>query len=213
MTYAVGRGVRVEVSTVEGAPKTVTAITAAKPPVATSAAHGLTAKSLAYMNNVVGMPQLEGQAVRLNPVTTNDFTLEDLDATSYGTFVSGTAVPITTLQTLVSSTGYNKAGGDPNPLEITVLLDEINQQVNGPLAAETVTFTGRVETISSTAMAAVRAAARTGAYLVFRLTLKDGNVRFFRGQPAIPTEQLDQGAVGSYSFSVTVRQFVCEGVA
>ena len=213
MTYAIGRGCRVEIGITEAAPKTVTAVTAAKPPVATSTAHGLTGKSLAYFATATGMPQLEGQAVRLNPVTTNDVTLEDLDATGYGTFTAGSLVPISAYSTLVSSTEYNKAGGDANPLDVTVLLDDISQNVNGPLAAETVTFSGRVETISSTAMQKIREVARSGLYLVFRVTLKDGNVRFFRGQPGIPTEQVTQGAVGSYSFAITVKGFVCEGAA
>jgi len=208
MTYAIGRGVRVEIGLTEGAPKTVTEVTAAKPPVATSTAHGLLADSLAYFSSADGMPQLVGQAVRFSGVTANDLTIEDLDTTLYGDFTAGALVPISTYSTLVSATSFNKAGGEANPLDVTVLLDEINQNEAGPLSAETVTFGGRLETIGSTALQKIRETARVAGYLVFRVTLKDGNVRYFRGQPALPTEQLDQGQVGSYSFAVTVKQFV-----
>ena len=213
MTYAIGRGVRVEIGTTEGAPKTVTAVTSAKPPVATSTAHGLTAKSIGYFSVATGMPQLEGQAVRFSAVTTNDLTLEDLDATGYGTFTAGSLVPITAWSTLTSATGSNKSGGEANPLDISVLLDEINQQVNGPLSAELVTFSGRSETIAAGALQKVRESGRDGSYLVFRVTLKDGNVRYFRGQPAIPTENIQQGQVASYDFAVTVKQLYLQGAA
>lgn len=213
MTYIVGRGVRVEIGTTEGSAKTVTEVTAANPPVATSTAHGLLVKSIGYFSVATGMPQLEGQAVRFSAVATNDLTLEDLDTSSYGDFTAGTLVPITAWSTLTSSTGSNKSGGDANPLDITVLLDEINQSVQGPLSAELVTFSGRSETIAAGALQKVREAARSSGYLVFRLTLKDGNVRYFRGQPALPTENIQQGQVASYDFAVTVKQLYLQGAA
>lgn len=213
MTYAIGRGVRVEIGTTEGAAKTVTAVTAAKPPVATSTAHGLAAKSLGYFSAATGMPQLEGQAVRFSAVTTNDLTIEDLDATSYGTFTAGTIVPITAWTTVSSVTDINKSGGEGNPLDTTVVLDTVGQQVNGTLSAEAVTFTARTETISSAAMQKIRETAKNQGYLVFRITLADNNVRFFRGQVSLPTEQVGVGAVGQTTFGATVKGFWCEGAA
>lgn len=213
MPALVGRGVRVEIGTTEGAAKTITAMTAAKPPVATSTAHGLAAKSLGYLQGVGGMVQLEGQAVRLSASTTNDFTLEDLDATGYPTFTAGTIVPITAWQTLGRATSYSIGGGAGNPLDDTVLLDDIVQNVNGYLASQTVSFNLNSETLSSVGMQSLRVAAKQSAYLVFRITLKDGNVRFFRGQPSLPGEDVQKGAIGTGSFSVTVKGFACEGAA
>lgn len=213
MTYAIGRGVRVEVGITEGSPITVTEVTAANPPVATATAHGLLADSIAYFATATGMPRLEGQSVRLEAVAANSFDLEDLDTTNYGDFTAGSVVPISAWSTLVSSTEYNKAGGEASSLDTTVLLDEQSQEEAGPLAAESVTFSGRMETIGSTALTKVRSVAREGGKLVFRITLKDGSVRHFRGSPGIPSEQLSQGAVGSYSFNVIVKQHVLEGAA
>lgn len=214
MTYAIGRGVRVDIGITEGSAKTVTAITQADPPVISSTAHGLAAKSLGYMATAPGMEQIEGQSLRFSAVATDSLTVEDIDSTNFGALsANGSLIPISAWATLVSSTGVNKAGGDSNPLELTVLLDDEQQFEAGMLAAETVTFTGRMETISGTAMAKLREVARAGGFLVFRVTLKDGNVRHFRGQPAIPSEQLDVGAVGSYSFTVQVKRRVCEGAA
>lgn len=213
MAYAIGRGVRVEIGSTEGTSKTVTAVTNAKPGVATSTAHGLAAKSIGYFSVASGMPLLEGQAVRLNPVTTNDFTLEGLDTTNYGTFTSGTLIPISAWQTLSPATDYNIAGGEADRLDVTTLLDDIKQEMNGQLSAMTVTFTLRTETINGAALAKVDEVARAGGYLVFRITLKDGNVRVFRGQPSIPSEQLATSQVGSGSFTVTVKGFVQQGAA
>lgn len=213
MTYAVGRGVRVEIGSVEGSAKTVTAVTAAKPPVATSTAHALAAKSLGYFSVATGMAPLEGQAVRFSAVTTNDLTIEDIDATSYGTFTAGTIIPITTFITLSEATDYQKGGGEGNPIDTTVLLDSIQQQVNGQLSAETVSFTARTPTISSAALQKIRETAKSQGYLVFRITLADGNVRFFRGQPSLPAESVSQGGVGQTTFSSTVKGFWCEGAA
>jgi len=213
MTSIVGRGVRVEIGTTEGSPITVSALSQADPGVATATAHGLSAKSIGYMKNVGGMVQLEGQAVRLTTVTTNNFSLEDIDTTGYPAYTAGTIVPITAWATLGRITSYSKGGGEGNKLDDTVLLDDITQQIQGLLAAETFTFNLNAMTISDSAMTKLRKTARASGYLVFRITLKDGNVRVFRGQPSLPGEDVQKGAIGTGSFSCTVTGFAIEGVA
>lgn len=213
MTSIVGRGVRVEIGTTEGSPITVSALTQANPGVATATAHGLAAKSVGYMKSVGGMVQLEGQAVRLTTVTTNNFSLEDIDTTNYPAYTSGTFVPITAWATLGRITSYSKGGGEGNKLDDTVLLDDITQQIQGLLAAETFTFNLNAMTISDAGMTKLRQTARASGYLVFRITLKDGNVRVFRGQPSLPGEDVQKGAIGTGSFSCTVTGFAIEGVA
>jgi hypothetical protein len=213
MTFAKGRGVRLEVANAFGSNKTVTEVTEADPPVVTSSAHGLAAKSVGYFTSVVGMPRLEGQVARiLNPLT-NSFELEDLDTTDYGNFTSGSFVPVSTWTTFSNATEINKAGGDANPLDVTVIMDEIQQQENGQLGAESVSVSARLETISNAAMSRIRNAARNQENCVFRLTYKDGNVRIFRGQPSLPTEQVATGQVGTMAFTVTLKQLFLEGAA
>jgi hypothetical protein len=213
MTYIVGRGVRVEIGSVEGAPKTVTAVTAANPGVATSSSHGLAAKSAGYFSTATGMPQLEGQAIRLNPVDTNTFTFENLSTVGYGTFTAGSFIPITTWLTLSNALDYNIGGGEADKLDVSVLLDDIKQEQAGLLQAQTVTFSARSETIYGQAMLKLEEVARAAGYIVMRITLKDGNVRVFRGQPSLPGEQVGQGQVGQGTFSMTLKGFVIQGVA
>ncbi|MCR5864651.1 phage tail protein [Aquincola sp. J276] len=214
MTTIVGRGVRVEVSKTEGTAKVVTAVSKAKPGVASSTAHALPAKSIGYFRGVEGMVQLEGQAARLAAVTSDNFTLEDINTTDYPDFTDQAEfVPITAWATLAKATSYGIGGGDAEKLDDTSLLDDIKQEVNGLLAAQSVSIGLNAETIASEAMAIIRDAARRSAYLVFRITLKDGNVRVFRGQPSLPGEEVQKGALGTGSLSVTIKGFVTEGAA
>jgi len=213
MGSIVGRGVRVEIGTTEGTAIPISAMTLASPPVATSAAHGLSAKSLGYLSGVGGMVELEGQAVRLNPVTSGNFTLEDLDTLSSAAWTGGNIIPITAWATLGRITGYSKGGGAGEKLNDTVLLDNLKQELQGLLAAETVTFNLNALSISDAAMLKLRQVARKAGYLVFRITLNDGNVRFFRGQPSLPGEDVQSNAIGTGSFTVTIKGFVCEGAA
>ena len=165
------------------------------------------------MRSVGGMVQLEGQACRVASSATNTFNLEDIDTTNYPAFTAGEFVPITAWSTLGRITSYAKGGGDGEKLDDTVLLDDIKQELQGLLAAETVTFNLNAMTISDSAMTKLRKTARASGYLVFRITLKDGNVRVFRGQPSLPGEDVQKGAIGTGSFSVTVSGFVVEGAA
>lgn len=213
MTNIVGRGVRVEVGKTEGSPIAVSAVTQAKPGVATSTAHGLATKSAGYLTGVTGMVQLDGQAVRLGAVDTNTFALEDIDTTDYPAYTAGNFVPITAWSTLSPATGYSIGGGEAEKLDITTLLDDIKQEINGLLAAQAVTFNMNNETVNGEAMALVEEAARKAEYLVFRITLKDGSTRLFRGQPSMPGEDVQRGAIGTGSFSVTVKGFITRGAA
>lgn len=209
----IGRGVRVEMGLAEGAAKVISAISLASPAVATSAAHGLASKSLGYLTGMGGMVQLEGQAVRLNPSTAGDFTLEDIDTTSYPAFTAGSIVPITTWATLGRITGYDSGGGAGDKLDDTVLLDDIKKEIQGQLGAQTVTMNLNSQTLSDAGMKELRKVARAAGYAVFRITLKDGNVRFFRGQPSLPGESVQKGAIGTGNFSITIVGFICEGAA
>jgi hypothetical protein len=209
----IGRGVRVEVGKTEGAAKTVTAITKANPGVATSTAHGLTAKSVGYFLSVTGMVNVEGQAVRLGTTDTNTFQLEDIDTTDYPAFTGGTFIPVTAWSTLAKSTSISEGGGEADKLNATTLLDNIRQERNGLLAAETMSIGLLAESLASEALQIVRRAARNSQLLVFRVTWNNGDVLVFRGEPSKPGRDVQQGQIGTGSISVTVKGFTTEGAA
>ena len=204
-TPLIGRGVRVEVQKTVAAPKTITAVTLAKPGVATSTAHALTDGTVGFLDAVTGMVNLDGQAVRIDAPAANTFELQGIDTTGYPAFTAGNIIPVTAWSTLSRSTSYDIAGGGAEKIKTTVLLDEIEQQANGLLAAQTVSINVNHETVDEEALQLVNAAALSQAYLVFRITFKDGAQRVFRGQPSMPGESVGQGALGTGTLEVTVK--------
>ena len=205
MTTLVGRNVRIEVSKTEGTEKTVSAVTVADPGVATSAAHGLANGAVGYFRDVTGMVNLDGQAARASAVDTNTFTLQTLDTSRFPAFTAGEFVPVTVWSTLARSSGYSIGGGDAAKQDDTCLLDTITQEINGLLAAESVTLNLKKQTIDEEALQLIRKAARNQEYLVFRITLVDGAQRVFRGQPSMPGEDVQSGSIGTGTFGVTVK--------
>lgn len=214
MTAVVGRGVKVEIAATYSAAKTVSAITNASPGVATSTAHGLTDATVGYLSGITGMVQIEGMAVRVNNPLANTFELESLNTTSFSTF-TGTCsfTPVATWSTIGIATSYSVGGGEAEKLDNTTLLDDVKQLINGLLAAQTVSINVNAETFNSAAMQLVEDAARASSDVVFRITLKDGSVRVFRGQPSLAGEDVQRGAIGTGTFSVTVKGFVIKAAA
>lgn len=201
-----GFGVKVEVSKTEGAAKAVTAVTKASTGQATSNAHGLAAGQVGYLSGVEGMVQLEGQAIRVANPAANTFDLEGVDTTQFPAFTDQSDfIPITAWSTLSQATEYQIGGGDADKLDTTTLIDVIQQQENGQLAAQTVSINVLALTADNEALGLIRRAAMTQQYLVFRITHPTGGMRVFRGQPSIPGESVGKGAVGTGQLSVTVK--------
>lgn len=207
-TPLIGRNVRIEVSKTETTAKTVTTVSLANPGVASSTAHGLTDGSVGYFDGVTGMVNIDGQAVRVDAPTTDAFTLQGINTTSYPAFTAGTFVPISVWSTLSRAASYDAGGGAADKIDTTVLLDSIKQEANGLLAAQTVKIDLKLETTDEEALGLVSAAALSQDYLVFRITLADGAQRVFRGQPSLPGENVGQGALGTGSFEVTVKGMI-----
>lgn len=205
MANVKGRGVRVEIGLTMASAIDVTAISKANPAVATAAAHGLTAGRVGYLTGVEGMAQLEGQAVRVAAPDTNTFQLPGINSTNYPDFTDGSLVPVQTWATVAKATSYAIGGGEAESLNATVLLDDQAQTENGLLAAQTVTFNLLAEDAPAAAMQAIEQAALNDQALVFRITLKTGAQRIFRGTPSMPGEDVQQGQLGTGTVSVQVK--------
>lgn len=207
-----GLNVRVEVGLTEGAAKIVSAISLANPAVVSSTAHALANGSVGYFDGLVGMTQIDGQAVRVDlngSPSTNDFLAETIDSLLFEEFTSGNFIPITAWATLSQSTQYQLGGGAAKTEDASTLLDTIEKLETLKLAAETVTIDVRSLTEDNQALAKIRAVARAAGKLVFRITLSDGAQRIFRGSPSIPGESVTQGGLGSGQLSVTVKGQIC----
>lgn len=213
MPTALGRNVRVEVALTFATPKTVTAVTKAMPGVATSSAHALANGAVGYWTVGAGMTELHEQATRVYNQSTNSFDLQGLDTTGFGTFSAGTFTPAATFGTLVEAASYEIGGGAANQLDDTRLLDSKTRNVNGLLAAQTVTIGVKNQTVNSAVMDFIESAAKNQTNVLFRITLNDGSVRVFYGVPSLPGESVGSGALASGSFGVTVPGWVTKGAA
>lgn len=208
MPYPIGRGVRVEVENALGTAKTVTAITAASPPVATSSAHAMTNGTVGFFSGVSAfMSMLDGMAVRIANIAANTFELQKLRAAGLTAFSgSATFTPVATWHTVGNATAYQIGGGDAPDADQTVLIDTVQQLVPGMLNAQTVTIPCNSD-MESAAMLKIAQAAEDQSPLTFRITLAGSTgaqQRVFRGIPTLSSEDMSLGQTANGTFTVRV---------
>jgi len=205
MATQTGRNVRVEIAATYSAAKTVTGVTKASPGVATSTSHGLTDGTIGYMSDeTAGMEEIAGMAFSVDSPAANTINLEAEDTTSYGTFTSGTFVPVSTWTTLSTSTSYEISDSAADQLDVTTLLHRVKQNEAGLLGAQTVTVNGFSD-MQLSAISLIRAAAKSGGYVVCRITLNNGERRIFRAQPGLPGENMQVGQKATNSITFLVK--------
>ncbi|MEJ2803848.1 phage tail tube protein [Comamonadaceae bacterium PP-2] len=202
----VGRGVHVEIARLALVPIAVSAVTLAKPGVATTAAaHNLVNGQVGFFGDVEGMQPLDGQAVRVKAPAGSEFTLEGLDTTSWPDFISGNFYAAASWLTLSKSTGYSIGGAELQSLDATTLIDEIDQNEAGSLSAQTFSLNSLSEDANSAAMEIVEAAAFAREYLLWRIRLKGGAQRILRAAPSVPGEELTRKELGTSTLSTVVK--------
>jgi hypothetical protein len=210
MAVVKGRGIAFEFAATYGTAINVTAVTLANPAVATATAHGQANNTVGYFNNVSGMVQLEGQAVRVKNQATNTFELQGLNTTAYSAFTAGQFIPVATWHTLAEATSYSIGGGEAEKLDATTLIDVVKQEEAGLLAPQSLTLNILAQDTPSTAMAALQSLAQSGAKMVFRVRLPNGAVRIGYGEPSLPGEDVQRGQLGTGTLSVTLKGVVLQ---
>lgn len=208
MANVKGRNVKIEIAATYSAAKTVTAVTLANPGVATSATHGMANDTVGYFSSVGGMAQLEGQACRVKNQATNTFELQGLNTTNFTAFTSGSFIPVNTWATLAESTSYDIGGGAAAKLDVTTLIDIVQKEEQGLLPVSNVSCGVIAQDTPSAAMQLLEAAVQSQGAVLVRITLSNGAVRIFRGEPSLPGESVQVGAVGTGSLDFTAQGFV-----
>lgn len=208
MAIPKGRNCRIEIAATYGAAKVVTAITKAKPGVASSAAHGLANGSVGYFDAVIGMDELQDQAVSVSNQASGTFELQKLNTTNYGSFVSGNFIPVLTWLTLSKATGYDIPNAETDKLDATTLLDTIKQEDAGLLAAQSVTINGFSDA-QGAALDLLLDAAVTSQKVIARITLSNGERRIWRGEPSVPGESMSVGQLATAGLSITAKGRIC----
>lgn len=203
-----GRNVRVEIAATYASDVTVTAVTLASPGVATATSHGLANDTVGYFYDVAGMSQLEKQACRVKNQATNTFELQGLNTTGYSAFTSGKFKPVATWATLAEATSYSIGGGASDKLDVTTLLDIVRREEQGLLPTQNVSMNVIAQDTPSAAMLLLESAVQTQGLVVVRVTLGNGAVRVFTGEPSTPGEDVNVGAVGTGAIDFAAKGFV-----
>lgn len=208
MANVKGRGVKVEFAATFAAALALTEITNANPAVATAAAHTKTANMVGYLQSVVGMEKVEGQAVRIKAPTTNNFELQGLDTTNAGDFTSGNLLTAASWVTLAESTNYSIGGGSAEKLDATRLIDTVKVEEQGLLPTQTVNIGVLAQDTPTAAMQVLQTAVQQGGTVLVRITLPNGAVRIFNGEPSLPGEDVQKGQLGTGQLDFTVKGVV-----
>ncbi len=123
--------VQVKVGATHATALVITGITKAGPAVV-SYTPGTDPVDGAYViMNTAGMVELKNRVFRIANVdeTLNTFELEGEDSTLYTTFISGTATPVATFQSMTTVQDISASGGDPEFADVTTIHDQIRRRV------------------------------------------------------------------------------------
>ena len=209
MANVKGRNITVAIAATYSAAITGVTVSKANPGVATKTSHGLTDGAVGYFSGVSGMAQLENQACQVNNAAANTWEIEGLNTTNFAT-QTGTCsfTPVATWATLSEARSYSIGGGAADKLDATRLIDVAKVEEQGLLPASNVTLTVLAQETSSAAMVLIETAVQTQSAVIVRITLASGATRVFRGEPSLPGEDVQLGALGTGTMDLAVKGFV-----
>lgn len=189
------QGALLRVSTATSSAKTITGITAANPPVVTSAAHGLANGTIVVITGVVGMTEVNNRAFVVAATAANTFELKGVDGTGYTAYTSGgSATPqtMTEVGEVVSNSGFD---GTADEIDTTHLRSTAKEYLIGLQDFGNVQL--EVNLVPSDAgQIKLRNLQASGSTGTFALTLSSGEISAF------------QALVKSFSFSNTTNSKV-----
>ena len=207
MAHVLGINVNIETQKTLATALVVTAITKAKPPVATYTPGTPPADGDVVVLAVQGMSELDGQAVRVDnrDTTANTFELEGLDATDFATFTSGTASVVSAWNAQGQAQDISVDEQTPDEIDVTTLKDTEKKIDYGLLSA----VKGRVGELfdpTDTAQLDIRDASKAQEARAMRVTFADGQVAVLNAKVAMGDAfSLAQGQAGKTAFSFTLR--------
>lgn len=199
----VWNNVSVAAQTVLATAKTISAITKASPGVVSSTAHGYNNGDIVLLR-VTGMRQLEYMIARVAASTTDAFSLEDVDTTDFGTFVSGTAQKLTFGAEAATFQDVNSTGGEDQPIPTNTIHIDFDREIPGNKTALSYAF-GSQWIPDDPCLLALFAASRTKKVLGMRITFATGDVVYFAAYPSVsmaPTGSSGQVVTTPVSFKL-----------
>jgi hypothetical protein len=134
--------VQVKIGASHGTALTISGITKANPAVVTYTGTDPANGDYMILPDTAGMVELKNRVFRIAGVdaTANTFQLEGEDSSSYTTFISGTAVPVATFDSMTTVQDINASGGDPTFADVTTIHDQIQRRVPTVFSPSSYTF-------------------------------------------------------------------------
>lgn len=176
------QGAIAAVGTATAATKTITAVTAANPPVVTSTSHGYTAGQLVFIDSVVGMTQLNKRVFVVANPATNSFELKGVDGTAYTAYVSGGTAALKTMTTIGECKAFGPGlDGEAAELETTNLQSVAKEFLLGLPDSGNLAFQIFIPTSADTGQSRLRALKESGALEAFSVTMPTGQVLALMG--------------------------------
>jgi hypothetical protein len=118
-------GSQIQVLTGFGAPATgIKAISKANPAVVTDETHGRADGDTVFIDDALGMTEINGGTYIINVLTADTYELVGVDSTAYGTYTSGAMVSVGEFSNFCELTGYNRAGGTSPEIDATTICSE-----------------------------------------------------------------------------------------
>ncbi|MEQ4618323.1 MAG: phage tail protein [Corticimicrobacter sp.] len=198
-----------ELATVFAEAKTVTSITNAKPPEATSVAHGLTEGDIVLLRS--GWSRINGRGVRVGAVEADEFELAGLDTSKTARFSAGRGVGSILLPTRWQQVDkileVSSSGGEQQFWTGAYLEDDDETQVPTTRNPQSMSLS-LGDDPDSDRDAALQEADESKEEQLLRLTLPSGNIILYTGYVSYndnPQMQRNNPMSGRVVISLTAR--------
>jgi hypothetical protein len=182
MAYGLPDGSIVSLATVYGSAKTVSALTNAAPPVATSTAHGLANGTLIEVTS--GWNDLNARIARVSGTAANAFNLEGFDTTNTTRFNpgsgGGSVREVVTFVEIPQILTFQTSGGDQQFWTGSFLADNFERQLPTVTSAQSITIE-LADDPTAPAYPALIAASDARAIRALKLALPNGSNLLYNG--------------------------------
>lgn len=208
MSVRLPNGAIFSVASAYGAPKTVSALTNAKPPVATSTAHGLADGAIVEVAS--GWSNMDGRVARIDAPSTDSFSLENFDTLDTTKFPAGTGAgsvrAVSAWQQISQVLESSSSGGEQQFYNYSFLEDNGDEkQIPTIRSARSITLT-IADDDSLPQYAVLQAASEDRLPRAVRFQLPSGSVIYFRAYVAfspMPTTTKNQAMALTVTLSLT----------
>lgn len=206
---ALPNGATVQIATGFAAPKAVTSISNAAPPVLESDAHGLTAGDYVMVESA--WCEIDGRAFKVGVTDVDTVTLVGANTTSTTKYPTGGGVPANLLEVsgwtdMPCITDSSMTGGEAQFTEVACLQEDSPTNLPNGFSAATMSFTVSDDD-GSAAIGIIEALSEEQERSVIRVVLRGGKEILYPGYVSItPAPTLTRGEVMTRTVSISISK-------